>query len=133
MTTVPPGFDWVEARHQCSAREQFMQLRLAAQANIAKRNEQVKHPKEPREQFGLKDIRSASSTPFVVYDKLTQQSVTCPLQGDTIRFWHRSSQEHSFLTLSLNDEGKCRFMLEASELDLWQVLKRALEPLLFAP
>src|SRR5688500_4744648 len=86
MTTVPPGFDWVEARHQCSAREQFMQLRLAAQANIAKRNEQVKHPKEPREQFGLNDIGNASSPQFVVYDNWTQQSVTFHLQGDTIRF-----------------------------------------------
>jgi hypothetical protein len=33
--------------------------------------------------------------------------------------------------LTLNDDGECRFLIGSTELDLWQVLRRALEPLFF--
>ncbi len=33
--------------------------------------------------------------------------------------------------LALNDKGECKFTVAGHELDQWQVLKRALEPLFF--
>jgi hypothetical protein len=37
-----------------------------------------------------------------------------------------------FAGLTLNDDGECRLVVDEQQLDLWQVLRRALEPLLFS-
>lgn len=34
-------------------------------------------------------------------------------------------------TLTLNDAGECRLSVEGEQLDRWQFLRRALEPLFF--
>jgi hypothetical protein len=36
-------------------------------------------------------------------------------------------------TLTLNNDGECRFLVGREELNVWQVLRKGLEPLFFAP
>lgn len=53
------------------------------------------------------------------------------LYGEEIRIEGRGVDVGISATLTLNDLGECRLRVGDQELDRWQVLRRALEPLFF--
>jgi hypothetical protein len=125
--TVPDDFDWVEARHQCSPFAQFAALMDGAKLAVEKRREQL--GVGPR--FGFNDMSQQGLSKFLVYNEETQTNVVFTLEGRTIKFHRHGEQLDHVLSLTLNDEGRCRFLLDGAELAPWQVLRRALEPVLF--
>jgi hypothetical protein len=128
MNDLPPDFDWVSARKKCSALEVFEQLRQDAKSNV--------------EAFKAGAERSACD--FIT----TQPDVFSVFRQEFrglvgVRFVLRNSEiqiegeggipVNMTATLTLNDKGECRLRVGNDELDRWQVLRRALEPVLFRP
>jgi len=70
--------------------------------------------------FGV--IRETYKGEIGVRFSLRQDAVSIEGQGVNVSFT---------ATLTLNDEGECRFTVGGQTLDRWQVLRRALEPLFF--
>lgn len=120
----PPDFDWVTARHQCSADTVFNHLRLLAKDNVETRNAQA------TDMAGF----TATNGSFSVWSKAglphERHAVDFALDGKTITV--RGYAEFR-ITLTLNNQGLCKCKVGTEELDPWQVLKKALEPILFMP
>lgn len=128
MKELPPDWDWVTARSECSPRKFFEHLYLAAQTNVAKRNEL-----SGAKAFGC----AAQERLFSVFRDNPSGSLGSPvvrfrLEGDGKIVVEAQDVKAGFQgRLTLSDEGKCRLSVGSDELDVWQVLKRALEPLFF--
>jgi hypothetical protein len=126
MEKRPRDFDWVTARHECSLAAVFAHLQDLATRNVETRNGTRRS--EPV-QFSV----SAGDGYFVVIrdGNLGQGSVTFRLRQSDIEI-ERAGQSSS-VTLTLNDEGHCKLLIEgvSENLDPWQVLRRALEPIFF--
>lgn len=119
-------FDWVPVRRECSAYEMLQRLNLLAKRDVeamaVTRGERVWNP--------------ASMYPlgnsFVVSfdDGRRRASATIQLNGNAIEA-ERGSDPKLSATLTLNDDGECRLLVDGAELRPWQFLKRVLEPVFF--
>lgn len=125
---MDPGFNWVVARDKCSARNVFEELRLAAQENVKVRNTQVNG--KPLVAF------SAQANAFSIWngDKTGPEHgrVAADFSLDGERIIVKSLEKEWTITLTLDDEGICKCRVGDKALDVWQVLRMALEPVLFA-
>jgi hypothetical protein len=132
-TPKPSDFDWVTARHKCSAAVFFESLLQLAKANV----DTVNAAKE--KSSGRSDAYLQATVPGVF---AVARGVPGAGPPKVVRFRlerddaiavepHGVPMEGFQGTLTLNNEGECRLKVGAEELDLWQVLRRALEPLFF--
>jgi hypothetical protein len=124
MDDKPDDFDWVTARHGCSALQVFEQLRLEAAHNVKTLN-------ALRPQAGFEFFEHADSFGVVRPVFSGSMAVRFSLAGDEIDIQGRGVEVHISATLTLNDAGECRLKVGTKELTRSQVLRRALEPLLF--
>ena len=135
MRKLPAKFDWVTVRHKCSVADMFEELRQCAEANVTRRNEHDE-PEDGDERFGFADHSQKHNHPaFGVWDRSggdgVRRAVDFSLEGGE-RVVIRSTIGHeTTATLTLNDDGECKFLVGDYELDIWQILRRVLEPLLF--
>lgn len=106
-------------------------LHGAAKANMLTRNEMLDGSGD-RHRFQFKDRPPRG---FTVWDTWGQKrrAADVDLNENTIQIsLHMGDTVSDFsATVTLNDSGRCKFRVGADELDQWQVLKRALEPLFF--
>lgn len=120
---LPPDFDWVTARSSCSAVKVFELLHLEAKKNVETFNDATQLKWEfaaQNEIFSI--VRRESSGVVGVRFMLIDPEIEIEGQGVDVRLT---------ATLTLNDAGECRLRVGKEELDRWQLLRRALEPLLF--
>lgn len=126
----PPDFDWVTRRAKCSAESMFGVLRRLAQENILRRNA-VTEPHEGAERFRFEEPEGRHH--FAVYEPTTmgsRKAVDFRLEGGVISV--KPSKGDSFeATMTLDNNGRCKFKVGEDELDSWQVLKLGLESLFF--
>ena len=137
MTDDPKNqdFDWVSARHKCSLPHEFVRLKTAVQANCAARQRCL--PKDTPVGFRFEDLGTEefSVTRHPVGGAVgLEYAVTFSLRNDHISVidcW--SDPAHRFsLTVELNDDGECRFVIDGEgEYLRWQVARRALCPMFF--
>jgi hypothetical protein len=135
MKNEPPSdFDWVLAREQCSAGVMFEKLYQMAKANVAQRNATIlRDDPTSRERFKFIDHSSHGSRRlFTVLDDWhrKRRAVDFSLDGDEITVNPHDAPDYR-ARLTLTDEGVCKFKVDDDELAPWQLLRRALEPLLF--
>jgi hypothetical protein len=126
---LPPAWDWVTARAQCSVRAFFERLALGAQQNVATRMALLAgQPLQPRAVVRSELLGTVCS----VFTESTKGPVV-RLYLDGARLVVRSDDGTIDFagTVTLDDQGRCRLRVGAEALDEWQVLKRALEPVLF--
>lgn len=119
---LPPDFDWVTARHECSADKMFHQLRLLALSNVETRNAQAP------DSVGFTATHDGS---FSVWNKRgsERKAVDFTLMRQTMTV---SNGDPFSVTVTLNNQGVCKCRVGDEELDPWQLLKKALEPVLFS-
>lgn len=121
----PPDLDWVTVRGKCSADSVFEQLRLMAKQNVDTRNAQAV------DSAGFREVNHD----FAVWSKQRKTSegarlgADFSLRGQTIHV--QTSREEFDVTLTLDDDGACKCRVGDRTLDPWQVLRMALEPVLF--
>lgn len=126
---LPPDFDWVTARHNCSIGIVFHALQVDAGRNIDQRNA-LSGQSGGLFQIGLYKGNQADlwftvlrgERVLMTFRKVLPSSVVVELPDGT-RLLEGS--------LTVNDSGECRLKVNGLELDRWQFLKRALEDVLF--
>jgi len=126
---LPATWDWVTARAQCSARAFFERLALGAQQNVTTRVALL-----PSGAVAPRDVVRVAThgTSFAVFTEATPgPTVRVRLDGPRIVVAREDGLESFAGTVTLDDTGRCRLRVGAEALDEWQVLKRALEPVLF--
>jgi hypothetical protein len=124
----PSDFDWVTMRAQCSALNMFGLLQADAQKNTDTMEALATARGTP---LGLQCIVNTGS--FVVVRRLLvgEIGVRFTLSDDQILVESQGVDVHFSARLTLNNDGECRLLVGEEELDRWQVLRRALEPLFF--
>lgn len=128
MAEPAEGFNWVKARHECSAARMFTRLALRAAANVKDRNDL--QDQKPR--GGIKFEFESNGARFAVFqDCHNRPSVTFILDGGRICVEGDNPPVCFAGTVTLNNEGQCRLKVGQEELEEWQVLKRALEGFFF--
>ena len=128
-----PDFNWVKARYECSLGLEFECLRKDIERC---RDEWA--AQQPQNGVGHKIVVSGSPEVICVERRTGSPrrpaSVRFVLHADYILVDSTNSVKQFKLTLTLNDEGDCRYRIDGDgEFIRWQVLHRALEPLLFGP
>ena len=124
----PSDFDWVTARAQCSPLSMCAQLK----ADIEKNVESMRSLSKAR----------GSEIPIAAFDNgqsfgvsrrtyVGEIGVIFTLRNEEIRVSSKEVKVDFVATLTLSDDGECRLLVDGKELDRWQVLRRALEPLFF--
>ena len=126
MTDIPKELDWVRVRSGCSLALVFDALREQVQKDVEIRNELMgRH--QPR-----CSVQSWNQDFAVLYgDGGGTRSVVFFLGKNSIQIKGGSMTLLFEATLTLNDAGECKLMVDGKELELWQVRKRALENLFF--
>jgi hypothetical protein len=133
MNQEVKNLDWVDAREKCSPANMFAQLHLEVERDVETRNGQL--PEDSPYRFV---ITNRISNSFCVTREIPLQphansSVTITFDGQRISAKNNETRSLIFkATLSLGDDGMCRFKLENGELkESWQLRRMALEDLLF--
>jgi hypothetical protein len=124
--STPVQFKWVTAREECSLKKVFEQLRLEVKDDVGTRNAQVNLP----EKFTFSETGGKLSV-YREHDK-ESPSVVFVLSKDCIQIETGNGDQPLKVTLTLNDEGECKPMLNGQICEFWQVRQRALEKLFFA-
>lgn len=129
-TSKPRDWDWVTARKQCSAASVFESLALAAKQNVEKaavisQDGRVTNPCSFVSQGDSFSVARPTFQGVVgVRFYLVDQKISAEAHGGNLNISMQAD-------LTLNDEGECRLLVDGAELQEWQFLKRALEPVLF--
>ena len=125
----PSDFDWVTARAQCSALTMFELLKADVQKNV----ETMKAIVAARGQESSYRFHASgellSVTRFWYGEEI---GVKVSLYGEQFEVGSKGVGADGFsATLTLDDSGECRFLVDGERLDRWQFLRRAFEPLFF--
>lgn len=128
----PINFDWVEARQKCSLQDVFEALRLGIRADVKKRNENL--PDNPDPDRPTLKVAERGPTIRVYWHDVYRQyqdffvEFTLTLESISVK----NSEGLLFdATIGLNDDGDCKVNIFGKQYDLWQVQRKALEPVLF--
>jgi hypothetical protein len=133
MSDLQPDFNWVLERSKCSLSVEFAMLQKEADENVKCRNSLL----GAQHRFGL-ECRPDGKRTFLV-----RRWDTTNIEDDVIAIFtiqrdgivvDDGNRNHLFtLIVTLNDMGDCRFQIDGmGEFKRWQVLKRALEKVLFS-
>lgn len=124
---VPENLDWVNARAGCSMYKMFRELRNEVLEDIKKRNDARKEGERVRFDFG-----GDSGKGFSVFREGASGTAcidfTISDEGINVA---NAEQVMFTATITLNDQGRCLFMIGGKELEKWQVRRMALEGLFF--
>jgi hypothetical protein len=121
---VPAELDWVRARTRCKITVLFQKLKLAVEQDT-----KIRHDEGPSERgyhFEANHLNffvtvAGAAAPHIVTFRL-DDDVLSVLLDDHIEFT---------ASVSLCDDGECRFHVGGKPLELWQLRRRALERLFF--
>jgi hypothetical protein len=121
-------FDWVNARADCSLVAAFIRL----EGNATKDADIATKLFKERRKF---KVIPRDGNSFSVYEEVQpQRHVTFKLSETQISIVkrHGGGEDVQFsVTLTIDKNKECRFLIEGDELEEWQVRKKALEPLFF--
>ena len=128
-----PDWDWVKAVEACSAPVMSGTLKTLARQNVDARNAQLRLPK-PKFRFHDEDDLTFTVNKPTAGDLFANQvvfKVTDDLSSIAVTFGRGLPQASVSYKVGLDDNGTCKLRLNGVDRDPWQVLKAALEPLLF--
>ena len=119
-------FPWVKARAECSHAQMFERLQLGVTADVKARNElrngePIKFRVEYRGGTFAAHREQAATFSSVHFALGPEGEILITHDGATI----------GIATLTLNNEGQCRYVVNGEELEEWQLRKKALEKLFF--
>jgi hypothetical protein len=130
MSTVPLELNWIKERAACTVGKVFNQICDEIVKDVSTVN--TVHKLDPTIQFKA-TMHSDGSTIFVGQPNvLPRARVLIGVQNDWIVVNEEWRGTQWGVTIGLNDSGRCVLRLEdGTELEHWQVRKRALEGLFF--
>ena len=122
-----PAFDWVTERSSCTLPKVFKELRLEVEADIKTRN--ALRPNNSPYEFSVSE--KGSDFTVILQAKELRRSVTFTLAEHAILARDDKGEPMMELTLTFDDQGKCKLHANKQEREMWQVRRMALEDLLF--
>ena len=129
MTIDDHDFDWVKARQDCSTGIEFGCLHRLVEKNTEARQKGLAEQKiQTRLKFEANDHE------FTVHRTSNGKSqyVSFALMKGCVTVKKSSPAENFELTLTLTDEGNCRFKIDGEgEYLRWQVARKALDEIFF--
>ena len=128
------NFDWVTARHRCSIASEFERLRCAVEKDCNARRKCSGVDESVQFNFadGEDHFSVARTQPDIRHGEAHRASFHLRLDHIAVVDTWREEKRQMILTLTLNDEGECRFLIDGEgEYLRWQVARRALCPLFF--
>jgi len=120
--------DWVKAREACSTAEMFEKLKREVEKDVDERNKQLPAPAD----YAFKVVDKGDSLTVLREAQQASTSVVFSLDGRHIVVKQRDRVLFS-ATVTLNDEGECRFKINGEEKQSWHLRKLALEDIFFLP
>jgi hypothetical protein len=110
-------------------------LRSLAERDVATRNSQSENESKHGGRFQMTNSQAVARG-FIVVDAWAHNdrkavAVEVIEQNTKIRIRPSFGQGEAVYTLSLNDDGECRLVARGLELQPWQLLRRALEPVFY--
>ena len=126
------NFDWVTARYNCSPSKEFHHLMTLVKENCMVLNRCL--PEEHSYHYKFQNKDSDNFSVERTESPMGKCVVGFALKTDGILVGGSDSKPEwkMKLTLTLNDDGECRFRIDGSgEYMRWQVACRALSPIFF--
>jgi len=119
--------NWVRERHSCSAYAMFTKLKLEIEHDVEERNNL-----RPEERwYGFQVVSRDSRFSVVRAGNRIGQSVTFSIENEEIVVKDDNDKIVLTASLTLDDEGKCRFKIDGRERDSWHLRKIVLEEMFF--
>jgi hypothetical protein len=131
---VPEQFDWVHARSKCSLASVFKELEQGVREDIDIAQSLVPPKNELR--FSVVKAVGSRFSATRVDDPFTSslgRSVDFAYSKDRITVYNEKDEMLFAATLTLNNKGKCRLVVNNKELTQWEFRRMALEKLFFGP
>ena len=125
---MPDDFSWVKERHACSIIAVFKSLEVAAEKDVKARNDL----KSEGDQFGFKFQEQRNGSFFV--ERLANRGasyVVFNLKDSFISVCGPDGKEMFRATPTLTNDRECRLKVNGEELEVWQIMRKALEALFF--
>jgi hypothetical protein len=128
---IPEQFDWVHARSECSLVRVFKELEQGIREDIDIAQSLV--PEHYRTKFDIVKAANARFSATRVDDPMaaSAHSVDFACGKGKITVYNDKDEIMFAATLTLNNEGKCRLVVNDEEVTQWQFRQRALEKLFF--
>jgi len=120
-------FDWITARSSCSLPKVFHTLRLQVEQDVKTRN--GLRPNLSAYEFSLTEDTGAFTVRLEAQG--VQRSVVFTLAEHAISVRDGIGTQMFEVTVSFDDNGKCKMNVNGEERDFWQVRRMALEDLMF--
>lgn len=120
-------FDWVKERSSCTLPKVFKELRLQVEQDVNARNSM--RPSHAPYEFSIKEDVGEFTVSLEAAG--VQDSVVFRLSEHAISVSDGEGQNIFSITLTFDDEGKCRLNVNDQPREFWQVRRMALEGLLF--
>ncbi len=118
---------WVRERHSCSAYAMFVKLKLEIENDVKERNDV-----RPEERwYGFRVVSRGSAFSVVRDGNRIGKSVTFSLENEEIVVKDDDDKIVLKASLTLNDEGQCRFKINGKERESWHLRKMVLEEMFF--
>ena len=120
--SIPAELDWVTARSECSLHKMFKELKIGVTEDVNRRNAARKEGERVRFQVlpmpgGFSAFREDSKGGTSIDFTLSNNLITVT-DGESMNFT---------VSITLNNEGRCKFLVAGKELEQWQVRRMALE------
>jgi len=121
------GFDWVAALGSCTLSVIFEQLKLDVESDVGKRNTALK---TNNKNYSFRVVANTDGFCVSRADGTDRRRVAqFTIKNSTIEVLDESGRKVTSATLTLDDNGDCRFLVDGKEKVSWQLRKLALEKL----
>jgi hypothetical protein len=133
---VPENLNWVKVRAACSIGAMFKALELGAHEDVAEVTLLIK----PQDNIAFSVVANHRRFSVIREDGATAgtpvpvtREVNFVLEGKAIVISDGNGRLQLKATITLNNEGQCKLVVENNEVEQWQVRRMALEKLFFGP
>ena len=133
MSPQDDDFNWVKAFAECSLNKEFQELKRVASYHVRERKKHLSPESPTRFHFHeFENDRGYFEIDRSAKGGRTKTEVLFSLRENHILVEKNADETEYILTLTLNDEGECRYQIDGKgEFKRWQVLRRALQYLFF--
>ncbi|MFY9790418.1 MAG: hypothetical protein WAJ99_04500 [Candidatus Sulfotelmatobacter sp.] len=134
MPESESDFHWVIARNTCSVDRIFEKLRLDVKSDVEMR-QKLRDPLPPPENgfhYGFSFSSNGSKFSASLKGRSLNHAIIFALTENYIIVSDENDKELFKASVTLSNDGQCRLVVGAVELEGWQFRKKALEKLFFS-
>ena len=121
--------DWVARLSSCSLHSVWDRLKLEIESDVAARRQQL-IPMGVNYGFSITPLND-DVVVSLIGNAVLPRSIKISLTDDAIVVSDGTGKELFRATLTLDNDGECRFKINGAEREFWQMRQMALEELLF--